>query len=49
MARGWDAQDLRAPMKLQIERAGVEIKVDPERIKEAFLRDPPAAGDPKRA
>jgi 3-hydroxyisobutyrate dehydrogenase len=49
MARGWEAQDSRAPMKLQIERTGVRIEVAPERIKEVFERDPPAAGDPKRA
>jgi hypothetical protein len=36
-------------MKLQIERAGVEIAVDPKRIAEALTRDPPATGDPKRA
>ena len=49
MARGWEAQDSRSPMKLQIERAGVKIEVDPKRIQEVFERDPPAQGDPKRA
>ncbi|MFV0297670.1 MAG: NAD(P)-dependent oxidoreductase [Hyphomicrobiaceae bacterium] len=49
MGRGWEAQDSRCPMKLQIERAGVDIKVDPGKIKEVFERDPPASGDPKRA
>jgi 3-hydroxyisobutyrate dehydrogenase len=49
MARGWDAQDSRSPMKLQIERAGVKIQVSPDGIKEVFERDPPAKGDPKRA
>ncbi len=49
MARGWEAQDSRCPMKLQIERAGVEIAVTPERIKEALERDPPARNDPMRA
>lgn len=49
MARGWDAQDSRSAMKLQIERAGVEIAVDPKRIQEALTRDPPATGDPKRS
>ncbi|MDX2157903.1 MAG: NAD(P)-dependent oxidoreductase [Hyphomicrobiaceae bacterium] len=49
LARGWEAQDSRAPMKLQVERAGVKIEVDPERIKQVFERDPPAKGDPKRA
>lgn len=49
MGRGWEAQDSRASMKLQIERAGVKIAVEPERIKEALDRDPPAKNDPKRA
>lgn len=49
MARGWEGQDSRSSMKLQIERAGVKIEVAPERIKEVFERDPPAQGDPKRA
>jgi 3-hydroxyisobutyrate dehydrogenase len=49
MARGWEAQDSRSPMKIQIERAGVKIEVSPDRIKEVFERDPPAQGDPKRA
>jgi 3-hydroxyisobutyrate dehydrogenase len=47
--RGWEAQDSRSAMKLQIERAGVEIAVDPDRIKTALERDPPAPGDPKRS
>ncbi|MGH7097889.1 MAG: NAD(P)-dependent oxidoreductase [Stellaceae bacterium] len=38
--RGWGARDSRAPMLLQLERAGVEIKVAPERIEEALARDP---------
>ena len=48
MARGWDGQDSRAAMKLQIERAGVEIAVDLKRIEEVLERDPLAPGDPKR-
>jgi 3-hydroxyisobutyrate dehydrogenase len=35
MNRGWGGQDSRAIMKLQVERAGVEIEVDPQRIAEA--------------
>ena len=35
MNRGWGNQDSRAVMKLQVERAGVEIEVDPQRIAEA--------------
>jgi 3-hydroxyisobutyrate dehydrogenase len=46
--RGWGERDSRSPMLLQEERAGVEIRVDPQRIKEALERDPPASGDPKR-
>ena len=38
--RGWGSRDSRSPMLLQLERAGVEIKVDPQRIKEALERDP---------
>lgn len=49
MGRGWEMQDSRSAMKLQIERAGVKIEVSPDRIKEVFERDPPAQGDPKRA
>ncbi|MGH7037648.1 MAG: NAD(P)-dependent oxidoreductase [Stellaceae bacterium] len=40
LARGWGARDSRAPMLLQLERAGVEIEVAPERIEEALVRDP---------
>jgi hypothetical protein len=37
-------------MLLQLERAGLEVKVDPQRIQEALDRDPPFGGkDPKRA
>ena len=47
MARGWDTLDSRSPMMLQNERAGVEIEVGQEQIKEVFERDPPAPGDVK--
>jgi len=40
--RGWGNRDSRSPMLLQQERAGVEIRVDPQRIKEALDRDPPS-------
>jgi 3-hydroxyisobutyrate dehydrogenase-like beta-hydroxyacid dehydrogenase len=43
--RGWGARDSRSPMLLQLERAGIEIKVDPQRIKEALERD---SDTPKR-
>ena len=35
MNRGWAGRDSRVAMKLQTERAGVEIKVDPQRLAEA--------------
>jgi 3-hydroxyisobutyrate dehydrogenase len=44
MNRGWDKQDSRVPMKLQVERTGVEIEVDRQRIAEVFDRDPPFKG-----
>jgi 3-hydroxyisobutyrate dehydrogenase len=33
--RGWGARDSRVAMLLQEERAGVEIQVDPARLREA--------------
>lgn len=36
MARGWEGRDSRVVMVLQQERAGVEIAVDPERMKAAL-------------
>jgi 3-hydroxyisobutyrate dehydrogenase len=36
LARGWGEQDSRAFLKLQLERAGVEMGVDPERIQQAI-------------
>jgi 3-hydroxyisobutyrate dehydrogenase len=36
--RGWGERDSRVAMLLQEERAGVDIKVDPERIEEARAR-----------
>jgi len=38
MARGWGARDSRVVMSLQTERAGVDIAVDPDRIKAALGR-----------
>ena len=38
--RGWGNQDSRAIMKLQIERAGVEVEVDQQRIAEALDKSP---------
>jgi 3-hydroxyisobutyrate dehydrogenase len=42
--RGWDNRDSRSAMLLQLERCGIEIKIDPQRIREAFERDPPYEG-----
>ncbi len=36
LARGWGEQDSRAFLKLQLERAGVQMDVDPERIQQAL-------------
>ena len=36
MGRGWGEQDARACLKLQLERAGVEIAVDPRRMEKAL-------------
>jgi 3-hydroxyisobutyrate dehydrogenase-like beta-hydroxyacid dehydrogenase len=36
MARGWEGRDSRVVMVLEQERAGVEIAVDPERMREAL-------------
>ena len=37
--RGWGERDSRVPMLLQEERAGVEIKVDPAKLKEVLEQD----------
>jgi len=39
MNRGWAARDSRVAMLLQEERAGVSIKVDAAKVKEAVARD----------
>jgi 3-hydroxyisobutyrate dehydrogenase len=41
--RGWGDRDSRVAMVLQEERAGVQIRVDEARLREALDRDPPAA------
>jgi 3-hydroxyisobutyrate dehydrogenase-like beta-hydroxyacid dehydrogenase len=41
LARGWGGRDSRSVMLLQQERAGVEIAVDPERLREALAPDVP--------
>ncbi len=42
--RGWAHEDSRSPMKLQVERAGVEIAADVQRIAAVFDEDPPFKG-----
>jgi 3-hydroxyisobutyrate dehydrogenase len=42
MNRGWAGRDSRVVMTLEQERAGIEVKVDPERLKEALARPFPA-------
>jgi 3-hydroxyisobutyrate dehydrogenase-like beta-hydroxyacid dehydrogenase len=39
LARGWEGRDSRVVMLLEQERAGVEIAVDPERMREALAAD----------
>jgi 3-hydroxyisobutyrate dehydrogenase len=40
--RGWGERDSRVSMLLELERAGVQIKVDEAKVKEALEKDPPA-------
>jgi 3-hydroxyisobutyrate dehydrogenase-like beta-hydroxyacid dehydrogenase len=47
MNRGWADRDCRSVMLLPQERVGVQIKVEPDRIAEAFEIDPPAPSDAK--
>jgi 3-hydroxyisobutyrate dehydrogenase len=39
LGRGWAGRDSRVVMKLQEERAGVEVAVDPERLRAALARN----------
>ena len=39
--RGWENRGSRSPALLQLERCGLKVEVDPERIQEVFDRDPP--------
>ena len=41
MNRGWGEMDSRVSMKLQLERSGIDVAVDPDRIRDALERDPP--------
>jgi 3-hydroxyisobutyrate dehydrogenase len=40
LARGWGGRDSRAVMLLEQERAGIEIAVDPERLRAALAPAP---------
>ncbi len=42
--RGWGDLDSQAPMRLQVERAGVTIKTDPAAVDAVFAADPPFKG-----
>jgi hypothetical protein len=44
MARGWGGRDSRSVMLLQQERAGVEIAVDPEQLRQALAPAVPKDG-----
>ena len=44
MNRGWDGRDSRVSMLLQEERAGVEVRVDPEILKQALESELQANG-----
>ena len=45
--RGWGGRDSRSVMLLEQERAGIEVKVDPARLKEALALPFPATQDKK--
>jgi 3-hydroxyisobutyrate dehydrogenase-like beta-hydroxyacid dehydrogenase len=47
--RGWGGKDSRVSMLLQLERSGVKIAVEPDRIKAAFERDPPYKPNGKKS
>jgi hypothetical protein len=42
-------RDSHSPTLLQLERYGLTVEVDPQRIQEAFDRDPPHSGAPTRS
>jgi 3-hydroxyisobutyrate dehydrogenase len=42
--RGWGDRDSRSPMLLQLERAGLTVAVDGERLDAVLARDPPFGG-----
>ena len=48
MNRGWAGRDSRVVMMLEQERAGIEVKVDPERLKESLALPFPATQAAKK-
>jgi len=48
MSRGWAQRDSRVVMVLEQERAGIEVKVDPDRLKEALAMPFPATHGAKK-
>ena len=48
MNRGWAGRDSRVVMLLEQERAGIDVKVDPERLKEALALPFPATQAAKK-
>jgi len=49
LGRGWAGRDSRAVMLLQQERAGVQIAVEPERLREALAAPAPSQEGAKLA
>ena len=47
--RGWAGRDSRVAMLPQLERSGVSVAVDQDRINAVLARDPPFNADPKRS
>ena len=45
--QGWESRDSRSPMLLQLERCGLTVEVDPQRIQEVLDRDPLRNDGPK--
>jgi 3-hydroxyisobutyrate dehydrogenase len=45
--RGWENRDSRSSQLLQLERCGLKVEVDPQRIQGVLDRDPPFDGGPK--
>ena len=46
--RGWENRDSRSPMLLELERCGLEVRIDPKRIQEVLDRDPLFDGGPPK-